>query len=58
MRTDEAIAAGVSTLVTACPFCMTMLSDGAKDRDEAFTVLDLAELLMQHVRGGAGGGGG
>jgi Fe-S oxidoreductase len=45
MRTDEAIGAAVHTLVTACPYCMTMLSDGAKDRGEAFTVLDLAEIL-------------
>ena len=53
MRTDEAIGAGLSTLVTACPFCMTMLSDGAKDKGEAFTVLDLAEVLIQHRRAGS-----
>ena len=52
MRTDEAIGAGLNTLVTACPFCMTMLSDGAKDRGEPFTVLDLAEVLMQQMRAG------
>jgi len=47
LRTDEAIETAVSTVVTACPFCMTMLSDGAKDRDDAFTVLDLAEVLIR-----------
>ncbi len=47
MRTDEAIEAAVSTLITACPYCMTMLSDGAKDKGEAFTVLDLAEALCR-----------
>jgi Fe-S oxidoreductase len=47
LRTDEAIEAAVSTVVTACPFCMTMLSDGAKDRGGAFTVLDLAEVLVR-----------
>jgi Fe-S oxidoreductase len=44
-RTDEAIDASVDTVVTACPYCMTMLSDGAKDRGDAFAVLDLAEIL-------------
>jgi Fe-S oxidoreductase len=48
MRTDEAISAAVDTVVTACPFCMTMLSDGAKDKGEAFDVVDLAEVLAQH----------
>ncbi len=52
MRTDEAIAANVETVVTACPYCMTMLSDGAKDKGEAFTVLDLAEVLAQHATAG------
>lgn len=47
MRTDEAISAAVNTVVTACPYCMTMLSDGAKDRGEAFAVLDLAEILTR-----------
>ena len=50
MRTDEAVAAAVNTVVTACPYCMTMLSDGAKDRGDAFTVLDLAEVLVQQSR--------
>ena len=50
MRTEEAIAAAVSTVVTACPYCMTMLSDGAKDKGDAFAVLDLAEVLVQHAR--------
>lgn len=53
MRTDEAIAAAVNTLVTACPYCMTMLSDGAKDKGEAFTVLDLAEVLVEESSAGA-----
>jgi Fe-S oxidoreductase len=44
-RTDEAIDAAVEAVVTACPYCMTMLSDGAKDRGDAFAVLDLAEML-------------
>jgi Fe-S oxidoreductase len=49
LRTDEAIHAGVDTLVTACPYCMTMLSDGARDKGDAFGVLDLAELLARQA---------
>ena len=49
MRTEEAIDAAVSTVVTACPYCMTMLSDGAKDKGDAFAVLDLAEVLVRHA---------
>ena len=49
LRTEEAIAAAVSTVVTACPYCMTMLSDGAKDKGDAFAVLDLAEVLVQQA---------
>jgi Fe-S oxidoreductase len=55
MRTDEAIGAGLTTLVTACPYCMTMLADGAKDKGDALTVLDLAEVLLQHAKAGPEG---
>ena len=49
LRTEEAIETSVSTVVTACPYCMTMLSDGAKDKGEAFAVLDLAEVLVKEA---------
>ncbi|MBC7338419.1 MAG: 4Fe-4S dicluster domain-containing protein [Firmicutes bacterium] len=49
MRTDEIVGQGAKTAVTACPFCLTMLEDGAKERDRAFTVLDVAELLSRHL---------
>jgi len=46
-RTEEAIACRPRTIATACPFCMTMMSDGikAKDADERVVVLDVAEIL-------------
>jgi len=49
LRTDEAIDAAVSTVVTACQYCMTVLSDGAKDRGDAFAALNLAEVLIRHA---------
>jgi len=45
-RTQEALATGASTVATACPFCMTMLSDGVKDEQrEDVKVRDVAEIL-------------
>ncbi|MFQ5862511.1 MAG: heterodisulfide reductase-related iron-sulfur binding cluster [Candidatus Brocadiales bacterium] len=46
MRTDQALETGAETIVTACPYCLTMLSNGLKARDrEDVKVLDIAEVL-------------
>lgn len=46
-RTDEAISLKVDTVSTACPFCLTMISDGVKDREKSaeVSVKDIAELV-------------
>ncbi|MFB3924714.1 MAG: heterodisulfide reductase-related iron-sulfur binding cluster [Syntrophales bacterium] len=46
-RTDMAIATNCDKIATACPFCMTMLSDGLKDRgkEETMAAMDIAELV-------------
>jgi len=46
-RTDQVIATGASIVATACPFCMTMLTDGLKYKDkiEELRNYDLAELI-------------
>jgi heterodisulfide reductase subunit D len=48
-RTEEALATGASTIAVACPFCMTMMSDGVKgkDRESDVKVRDLAELIVE-----------
>jgi len=48
-RTDEALATGVDTIATACPFCNVMITDGVKaaDKEEEVQVLDLAEMVWQ-----------
>jgi Fe-S oxidoreductase/nitrate reductase gamma subunit len=55
-RTAQALATGAETVVTECPFCMTMLRDGlASAVDEgAATVraMDIAELLAGTVESG------
>ena len=40
------------TVATACPFCMTMLSDGLADLEhDQVRQLDVAQLLLRSVRG-------
>jgi Fe-S oxidoreductase len=48
-RTEEALATGATTIAVACPFCMTMMSDGVKnkEREADVQVRDLAELIVQ-----------
>lgn len=48
-RTEEALETGASTVAVACPFCMTMISDGVKfkGRESDVKVLDLAELIAK-----------
>jgi Fe-S oxidoreductase len=50
-RTEEALKLSPATIATACPFCMTMLTDGlkAKDADERVQVRDIAEVLADSV---------
>jgi len=48
-RTEEALQTGATIIAAACPFCMTMLSDGVKNKEQehAVKVYDLAELIAQ-----------
>jgi Fe-S oxidoreductase len=48
-RTEEALATGATTIAVACPFCMTMMSDGIKnkERETDVKVRDLAELIAE-----------
>jgi Fe-S oxidoreductase len=47
-RTEEALATEAKVIATACPFCMTMMTDGLKYKNkEEIKNLDIAELVMQ-----------
>jgi len=48
-RTEEALETDANIIASACPFCMTMLSDGIKnkERENEVKVLDLAELISR-----------
>jgi Fe-S oxidoreductase len=51
-RVDEALQTGVQAIVSNCPFCMTMLSDGVKhaDQQDAVMVYDLSELVLKNIK--------
>jgi len=48
-RTEEALSTGAKTIAVACPFCMTMMTDGvkSKEREGDVQVKDLAELIAE-----------
>ncbi len=50
-RIEEALALKPDVIGTACPFCLTMLEDGVKDKEatEIVKVKDLAEILLDAV---------
>jgi Fe-S oxidoreductase len=48
-RAEEALATRAKTIAVACPFCMTMMTDGVKNKEKEaeVTVKDLAELIAE-----------
>jgi Fe-S oxidoreductase/nitrate reductase gamma subunit len=50
-RTEEALSLKPDVIGTACPFCMTMMTDGVKDKEanETVQVKDVAELVLEAV---------
>ncbi|GMR25197.1 MAG: (Fe-S)-binding protein [Ignavibacteria bacterium] len=49
-RTKEALDTGADKIASACPFCMTMLTDGVKhfEKAEQVEVKDIAELVLEN----------
>ncbi len=47
-RTEEALETGAEVIATSCPFCMTMISDGVKNKEKEnmVKVYDIAELIQ------------
>jgi Fe-S oxidoreductase len=50
-RTEEALSTGAKTIASACPFCMTMLTDGIKEKEksEEVKVKDVAEIVLESL---------
>jgi Fe-S oxidoreductase len=53
-RTEEALSLKPDVIGTACPFCMTMMTDGvkAKEAAEQVAVKDVAEILYEALQDG------
>lgn len=50
-RTEEALGLKPDVIATACPFCMTMMTDGVKmnEKEQEVKVYDIAELLAEQL---------
>jgi Fe-S oxidoreductase len=50
-RVTEALATESDVIATGCPFCMTMMTDGVKEKNAAdsTSVKDVAELLLEAI---------
>jgi Fe-S oxidoreductase len=44
-RTEELLATGADAIAVACPFCMTMISDGVKAKGADVPVYDISEVV-------------
>ena len=49
-RTKEALSTGAETVASACPFCMTMITDGVKhfEKSDEIAVKDIAEIILEN----------
>jgi Fe-S oxidoreductase len=50
LRTDEVILSQAEVAATSCPFCLTMLQDGLKDKENTeMKVKDIAQLVADSL---------
>ena len=51
-RTEELVATGAEVIAVACPFCMTMMTDGVAKLEKDVAVMDISEVVagqLQHL---------
>ena len=48
-RTEELLATGATSIAVACPFCMTMITDGVTAKGRDVPVLDIAEVVASRL---------
>jgi Fe-S oxidoreductase len=44
-RSEELLATGADQIAVACPFCMTMITDGVTGAGSEVPVLDISEVV-------------
>ncbi|PJZ64182.1 4Fe-4S dicluster domain-containing protein [Leptospira wolffii] len=51
-RSNQLLDTGATTIATACPFCITMITDGVKQEGkiEEVKVKDIAELIAENLK--------
>lgn len=51
-RTREALETKADTIASACPFCMTMMTDGVKhfEKTDEVAVKDIAEIILENIK--------
>jgi Fe-S oxidoreductase len=49
-RTQEALSTNAGTIASACPFCMTMLTDGVKhfEKTDQVSIKDISEIILEN----------
>jgi Fe-S oxidoreductase len=50
-RSEELLATGADQIAVACPFCMTMISDGVAGAGSEVPVLDISEVVAGRLVG-------
>jgi Fe-S oxidoreductase len=51
-RTEELLATGAEAIAVACPFCMTMMTDGVAAKASDVPVYDISEVVASQLVGG------
>jgi Fe-S oxidoreductase len=50
LRAQEIIQNGSQLVATSCPFCLTMIQDGLKDKGaDQIKVMDIAQIIAAHL---------
>jgi Fe-S oxidoreductase len=50
-RFDLLMSTQPDAIAVACPFCMTMIGDAAKDKDSEVPIYDVSELVLRTIEG-------
>jgi Fe-S oxidoreductase len=48
-RAEELLATGADVIAVACPFCMTMITDGVRAKESTVPVYDVAEVVADRL---------